>query len=340
MVTPARPGHLVGARGDFGHQCVVGVFDAAVEDARKSCSYHDLVLEATVCFGTLRGEQGRATFRVARHLGRDRGGPLVVVRAPADGAGPAGGDVNSGGPATWSGSGLREWFDDGALIYAAAREGALPFELRTTSEHLAWSDGDLVSLEGHLVGGAGLQWYDATDPACAYASRAYRVRGSVCDEPVDGFVFLDQRYLPAGYRWRDTPHGARPGPPRVWTTFATEWDDGVVEAGHVAVGERWWQVGLVLSTGAPPTVTTDIALDGAPRAPFRPDRPVRLVVAGEPWEWVPEPVPGDRGVPGHGTSGPIADGLLRRAEDGGRAPRAWMAWRHDAGGLLDRAAGR
>lgn len=333
MVTPP-PGHLVGGRGDFGHQCVVGVFDAAVEDARKSCSYHDLVLEATVCFGTLRGEEGRSTFRVARHLGRDRGGPLVVARTPAVG------DASSGGPATWAGSGLGEQLDGGALTYSAAREGLSPFELRTTSDHLAWADGDLVSVEGDLVGGAGLQWYDATDPACAYASRAYRVRGSVCDEPVGGFVFLDQRYLPPGYTWSDTPHGARPGPPRVWTTFATEWDDGVVEAGHVAAGERWWQLGLVLSTDAPPIVTTDVALDGPPRAPFRADRPARLAVAGEPWEWVPGPVPDGQGAPGHGAPGSMTDGLFRRAEHGGREPRSWMAWRHDAGGLLDRAVGR
>ncbi|AEF37728.1 conserved hypothetical protein [Mycolicibacter sinensis] len=112
--------------------------------------------------------------------------------------------------------------------------GAFRFE--GTPGKFEWSEGDLLSLDGALVG-PGVQIYapDEREPIL-YISELYKVNGTVLGDDVEGFVFWDHSYWPAGYDWKefrvfkDLQLG--------WEAYANEYDDGTIEWGHLCLGRE------------------------------------------------------------------------------------------------------
>ena len=76
---------------------------------------------------------------------------------------------------------------------------------------------------------------DQTEPIL-YISELYKVGGNVLGDDVEGFVFWDHAYWPAGYDWKefrvfkDLQLG--------WEAFANEYDDGTIEWGHLCLGRE------------------------------------------------------------------------------------------------------
>lgn len=122
----------------------------------------------------------------------------------------------------------------GSLLGKAGGAPEEGLDLKLTPGALAWREGEILALQGDLVGpGIQIGSLDHEEPFF-YTSELYKVSGVVLGEKVEGFVFIDHGYWPHGSDWKewrifnDTQLS--------WSAFATEFENGDVEWGQVAIG--------------------------------------------------------------------------------------------------------
>lgn len=286
-------------RGDFDHQCVIGWFGPALGDAVRTRTPHGLVLESRTIHATFRDAAG-SVVTMHRRLGFDWAQPLIVR---------AGGALEVDRDATqrsWAGTGLADGVNGSVHEYTGGG-GAL--RVRDMVNQFEWEEAGLASVIGAAVG-TGLQWFDPTPPGAAYASVFFRAHGSVRGTEMQGFIVSSQRYLPSGVPWAQSPYAATL--PKAWTVFATEWDDGTVEVGHLCAGRRAF--GFAMATDGCALTVLTTAVTASRRA-----RRVRFDVDDGEWEW--------RGVEGPAfepfETRPIGEGLVQRVGEC-RSARVWM----------------
>jgi hypothetical protein len=132
----------------------------------------------------------------------------------------------------------REYSDDRTLMHGSLMDnvggGGGGLELETTQGHMKWREGDVLSLDGSLVG-PGVQIYapDEEQPVL-YISQLYRVSGRVLGDDVEGFVFCDHVYWRPGYDWKE--YVVFKELQLGWEAFANEYEDGSIEWGHLCLG--------------------------------------------------------------------------------------------------------
>ena len=252
-------------RGDFDHQCLFGWFEPELGDAVRTRTPHGLVLESRSFDATFRDASGSLVM-MRRRLGFDWAQPLIVR---------AGASLEVDRETTkrsWAGTGLTDGVKD--LVHEYAGTGhAMRF--RQMADEFEWEEAGFMSVRGAAVG-TGLQWYDPTPPGAAYASVFFRAQGTVGGVEVHGFVVSSQRYLPSGLSWDHSPFAS--SLPRAWAVFATEWDDGSIEVGHLCAGRRAFGFAMVTSGSTLSVLTSSVT---AHRSASR----VRFDVDGDTWEW-------------------------------------------------------
>ncbi len=214
--------------------------------------------------------------------------------------------------------------DHGAVsISLPARDGRQPMSLRADDRDIAYREGDLLALSGERVG-PGLHWYlPMGDDALYYVSQTWQVAGSILGEDVEGFLFVEESYMPRGGRLyvHHDPLGTVGY--RLWYSWATTWDDGTTEFGHFVGNGAGFSVGLVASSTGDVRVVDHIGIE-VERGPdgYWYGR-IALDLDGEPWEIVADPRGRMKDL------GPIPnpqqEGLVRRVGET-RTPKAWQAW--------------
>ena len=153
-----------------------------------------------------------------------------------------------------------------------------------------------------------------------YRSRIFRATGAVDGVPVDGFVGCDEVHLaPGRQNYVDDPLTAT-HLSEAWCTWATAYDDGSVEAGHVAFGRDGFAFGL-RSTDGVATVTTNVSGTVTHDAHGCPAR-IAFDVDGDRWEFVADA----RGFAAEPLPGPVrqAEGWCHRVGET-RRPVVWCA---------------
>jgi hypothetical protein len=166
-----------------------------------------------------------------------------------------------------------------------------------------------------------------------YVSQLYEVQATLLDRPARGFIGFDQCYMVEGgelYNRKDIVVGE--GIEVLWHTWAHRYDDGTVEAGHFALGHERFGFALFTNQDRQVVATTDI--DGeVVRNDDGSVATIRANVAGEPWEFLPDP----RGtMPDYGeVPNPQILGRWRRVGDN-RTAISWLAWGETAPGHGDR----
>jgi hypothetical protein len=301
----------------------VGAFDG--DRASGAHSQDELALESTYLWGMCRSRGADLDIWTAlRRLGADTSWParlLLQSNAGADGirkhqpdrqAARSVDATEHGAPACPACPAWR----------SPAIDGAEPFDVAVSSAGIVWTEGSLLDLAGAEVI-PGLQWglsKGDDHEGMWYRSRIFRVAGTIDGVGVDGFVGYDEMHLPPGRQnYIDDPltvsHLSD-----AWCTWATAYDDGSVEAGHVSFGRSGFGFGL-RSTDGVALVTT--AVSGTVT---RGDRgcPTHIAfdIDGEAWEFDAD----DRGMPAQPLPGPVrqAEGWFHRVGER-RQPVVWCA---------------
>jgi len=157
----------------------------------------------------------------------------------------------------------------------------------TWDDRMEWHDDDEVQLTGQLVGN-GLQFYSPDrDVPSSYASRLFRVQGTVKGTEVSGLVFHDSIHVGAGIDYIASPaiaiHEA------AWVGFATEFEDGTIHSGHLVHGTDKFNIMIVDRTDGPPLIARDIdvevELEGEPLDETTFPTKVTYRGGGQIWIW-------------------------------------------------------
>ncbi len=323
-------------RGQFGGGALASArgFDAA--ELVNDHPYLGLVREATYCWGTVRN-RGGDLFVYARRMAAPGstctetvGGGEVqhslsdrfILQSTLNGADHP--RLRREGRSTALADMVERDVEDGRAVFrlpACGDRGAL--ELVAGDDAISYHEADVLRLSGKRVGPA-LHWYLPFGPsALYYPTQTWAVAGTILGEEVDGFLFIEEAYMPPGgrlYVRHDPMHAAGY---RLWYSWATTWDDGTTEFGHFVANDGAFSVGIIANAEGRVTCANDVAVtierdqDG-----YWFDRVVSDV-DGELWEIVADP----RGR--MADLGPIPnpqqEALVRRVGET-RTPVTWMAW--------------
>lgn len=336
-------------KGDFQHSMICGPFEPRLDDLLDQRSYHGVVPEGFYPWGTVRDASGNA-YSIARRVPY---GPPISVSEKGDERKALGRRLMFQTNKDQDGLVLNTevlraaGISDGARVQRVGdavemRPAADPrgknWGLRLTEKTLHWEEEDVFSIDGQIIW-PGLQWYLIDrDESTFYASLMFRAKGQIMGEPVDGFIFLEQAYMAEGgmlYAHRDTL--VAKGVENAWYSFATEYEDGSIEAGHYIVGND--RAGFFMVTDGKKVLkrTSDARGEVIRAADGLWHEGIRIEADGERWEMVTEPrlrLLGTAKMPN-----PQQEGRVQRVGET-RKPVAWFAWGESAPTHGDRGVNR
>ena len=272
-------------KGDFGHRTVVGTFEPTLQDADPTRSYFGLSLSITWFYLNFRDSDGKLHFGYRGVLGLEgslhftcnesRDGALRKVSVPAG----------------------KEFFRGPVITTANADEYAIrskppepgyatgqPFELLRTDTEVRYFEGEQISFSGRRIG-PGMQVYVPSGGSpMLYTSLQHRVSGSAFGKQAEGFLWVDQCYLPPGVTWRNSTYFK--GIELAWTPFGTEYSDGSIEMGHVCYGADGFNFAMIATdSGEVLHRTSDVkARDIKYKGNTFPEH-MYYEVDGVDWEW-------------------------------------------------------
>ncbi len=310
--------------GDFEGCTLVGTFDPDPATCSHQARPFGLIMDCTYVWGTFRDEDGNPTSAVRRiatagdttgltmlHSPHPRSDSRIVAEVGANAF------IGRARPAI----GEREVRFVGGKAYTHGDRG---FEFIMTASDLHWAEANFIDLSGRIVG-PGLQFLTPwPDGAVMYTSRLWYVQGSVRGAAVNGFMGVDNVFVPPGYSWGHEP--VSDTYELSWYTWGNRYDDGTLEVGHIAKGHGYWGFALVNNDAGELTRSTAVASSVDRRDEAGWPLHITYQVDGEPWEWVAD----DRGrMPDMGSPGqrrtPNSEGQFRRVGEPRRIT-TWMAW--------------
>ncbi len=267
-------------RGDFNHQVVISAVEIDFADMLPTFRYHNLVQDGTYLYGGFADELGRR-YTVLRKISGELSAGLVLNASD-------GHNLRSHERAVDSmrGGTLRYQADDsGFRIRPSSVKGCQgqPFSLEMARDRTVWDEGDIMRVEGRVVGDCGLQWHDpCRDGGDLYVSHILRASGTLLGRPVEGFFGVDQQHLVPGTVWRQTPYFKRLE--IAWFTMGVEYDDGTIEVGQLCHGADDWGFAMMANQDGPLRLTRDITGSVSFADNDFPTR-VDYVIDGEKWAW-------------------------------------------------------
>ncbi|TAM64547.1 MAG: hypothetical protein EPN51_23600 [Mycobacterium sp.] len=150
---------------------------------------------------------------------------------------------------------------DRFTVIAAATLYSQPFSLAVADGHFAWSEGDLMNIEGRRLG-LGYQWFTPNIDERGgnfYASQAFAAEGHVQGRPVSGYFSLDSFYGPVGQVYNNGP--IFNAVEMAWVSFVNTYADGEHESGGLCLGKEEWGFAVVSDHNGPVVETTEIEAD-------------------------------------------------------------------------------
>jgi hypothetical protein len=160
------------------------------------------------------------------------------------------------------GVGVRwSWEDDTAFkLQAAATPFGAPVDIRVSNDSIAWREGDMVDVEGGLLGG--YQWYTPTRDDGGgnyYASAMFRAKGVVLGREVEGIIGFDELYGPQGQVFQTGPMFN--AIELAWVSFANCYENGDFEVGACCLGAKHWGFAVIVDQDGERIAVTDIEAD-------------------------------------------------------------------------------
>lgn len=301
---------------------LVGTYDGALTPEVSGVEVVGLERESTYLWGLFRSRgEHPDIYSTLRRLSPTRAWPArLLVQSNREATGIRKIEMRSAAARSAEVASTMDGADQRHVV--AGIDDAESFEFALVDDTVRWTEGDILSLDGREVG-PGLQWslpVDVGGDGIRYASRIFRVSGTIEGVAIDGFVGCDQVHLaPGRQNYVDDPLTAS-HLSNAWCTWACEYDDGSIEAGHTAFGRDGFGFGL-RSTNSRSVTTTEVAGDVTGVERGCPTQ-ITVQVDGESWEFVAD----ERGLPLEPLPGPVrqAEGWFGRVGET-RRPVVWCA---------------
>ena len=323
-------------RGQFGGAALAGSrrFDAS--ELINPCDHLGLSREATYCWGTSRNAAGDLFVYVRRMAAPTSTGAETVdtgavqhslshrfiLQSTLDDADHP--RLRREGRRTPVADAVAGSMEDGRAAFRIPASGDRgEMALIAGDDAIDYREADVLSLSGERIG-PGLHWYLPLGPSAVYyPTQTWTVAGTILGEDVEGFLFVEEAYMPPGGRLYVRHDPMKDVRYRVWYSWATTWDDDTTEFGHFVANDGAFSVGIIANADGTATFAKTVSVDIERDADHYWYDRIALDVDGEPWEIVADP----RGR--MADLGPIPnpqqEALVRRVGET-RTPVTWMAW--------------
>ena len=250
------------AFGAFSHQTVVGSFDPRLEQMRPTDARFGLHLQVQYIYGGLRTKDGTNYILERKFVGPMTGGLWLMTDVSGDLK------LDPGSLRSTRGETRRQFTDDvrrwgDHLMHKLSQDMGVgagePIALEMTSEKLTWSEGDLLQLEGDIIG-PGFQYYAVDrDEPLFYTTHAYWVQGTVLGAEVEGFIGFDHGYWQHGREWKE--YRVFEDLELSWEVFGNKFDNGEIEWGVIVKGRDGLSAAMVFEGERPVAVSDDMPME-------------------------------------------------------------------------------
>ena len=276
--------------GCHGYQAVHGLVEPDLGFAFDGKRVLGLPLTDHFIYGGLRSLDKQKYFSFYRHYNNSSAMGFAVFESNCDDDGQHSdfGFVKQASGA-YTGPALTNQNDGkwGARDIAA---GTPRFEVRAWPAGASWYERDLVDLKAEAAGSIAQICVPDGESPLVYNTRCVRARGSFLGYEVEGWLQMDNVYLPDACSWFDSVYYK--SIQCAWTDFATEYDDGAIDHGMMIMGKEGFNAFCVESSDRDPVVVfnpdIEVELDDN-------EYPIRFSVdagEGEVWDW--QRLPGDK----------------------------------------------
>lgn len=290
---------------DFGGRCLIGECTFDAELLMPTTRYFGLAKVGSYLYGTWRDSDGNLLRALRGVTSAESTMRSVFVAGPGSQLQRDEGAVD----ALWSGSTVIEC-DGERVCFRSVGADATPFEFVHRPDSCSWTDGEVLSVSGTMLG-PGIQWYNTwPEGACFSATGKYRSRGTVLGRRVEGFVGHEIHYFSPGSDWMDSPFGR--GREICWQQLANEYDDGTTIQATFAYGADGWGFAMLHDEQGTFYATTDVTAEATVRENGYPET-IRYRFLDQSWTWRIDPQ-GERAML---FPGPMrgADGTCQRDGD-------------------------
>jgi hypothetical protein len=245
-------------RGNFDYRSVVSSYQFDVRDAYVDKMYFGLPLLGAYFYSSFVDSEGNTLAPMRKCTAEMSTGLQMQTNVGRDAI-----EVEQDAfLRSQRGVGIRwSWESDDAF---ALRAAATPFgdsvDIRVSNDAIAWREGDMVDVEGRLLGG--YQWYTPTRDEGGgnyYASAMFRAKGVVLGREVDGIIGFDELYGPQGQVFQTGPMFN--AIELAWVSFANCYEDGEFEVGACCLGADHWGFSVIVDHDGERIAVTDIEAD-------------------------------------------------------------------------------
>ncbi|WP_433598228.1 hypothetical protein ACQPXH_20930 [Nocardia sp. CA-135953] len=276
---------MTNSKGDFGHRTIVDTFEPVAEDGDPTRTYFGLSLMCTWFYLNFRDAEGKLHFAYRTALGLE-GSMHFTCNESRDGALrkielPEGKEFFRGPIQTTVSDGVYRMRSKPAEAGYATGQ---PFELTRAERTVEYREGEELAFSGRRIG-PGMQVYVPSGPTpLFYSSLQHRVSGTAFGKRAEGFLWVDQAYLPPGVTWRNSDFFK--GVELAWTPFGTEYTDGSVEMGHICYGANGFNFAMIATdSGEVLHKTDDVRARDIKYKPNTFPEHMYYEVDGVDWEW-------------------------------------------------------
>ena len=234
------------AFGDFDFRTVVNTFEPRLEKMVPWEQRFGLNLQVQYIYGGFHAADGTLTAIERKFSGPMTGGAWLM----SDESGTLA--LHPGAMHTARGETIRQFSDTSRkwsnhLMHTVGKDVSKtpdqPLSLELEGDKLLWSEGDLLQLEGSLIG-PGVQFYaPMRDEPLFYTTHAYWVNGTAFGQDVTGFVGFDHGYWQHGREWKE--YRVYQDLEIAWQVFGNQFDDGTVEWGLLMKSKQGLACGVV-----------------------------------------------------------------------------------------------
>jgi hypothetical protein len=275
--------------GGFDFKTVVGPFEPRMEEMLPTDARFGLNLQVQYIYGGVRSADGTQYIVERKFVGPMTGGLwLMSDRSGSLKLEPGSVRSTRGETRRQFTPDARRWGDH--LMHKLTEQmgvgGDEPISLEMTADKLTWSEGDLLSLEGDIIG-PGFQYYapDRAEPLF-YTTHAYWVKGKALGADVEGFIGFDHGYWQHGREWKE--YRIFEDLELSWEVFGNKFENDEIEWGVIVKGREGLSAAMVFEGDKVKAITDDMPMEAEldDEGFFR---RASFVIGDDTWDFIPPP---------------------------------------------------
>ncbi len=239
--------------GDFDFRNIAATYEPDLSAIMPDTVISGMTLQSQYLYGGLTTDSGKTFVLERKFIGPMSGGNYILTNRSGSMELTSESGRSAKGELVRQFEPLKRHWASKGMLHGSTE---LPIDLTITDDHMSWSEGDPLQLQGARTA-IGVQFFSPmrTEPL-GYASQMYWMKGSILGEPCEGPVFFDHLYFQHGVEWKE--YRWYKDIQISWNVFGNRFEDGSIQFGHIVRGRRGWSVGAIVEDDRAVALSTDV----------------------------------------------------------------------------------